>query len=262
MAQLQRSNVSNAAVVAIKPATGEIVAMVGSIDYENDEIDGRVNVTTAFRQPGSTIKPFTYAAALERGMSPLDALWDTPSEIALPGQPAYAPRNFDNRFHGPMTMRAALANSYNIPAVQTLRLVGVENLLDLLRRFGIDTLSDDVSQYGLSLTLGGGEITLIELTNAFAVFANGGEYVPVTSIRCVLDSAGRIVLRIRRQLPGRDGDGGITAAGGTAAPRAGRAHRLSHQRHAGRQRRAQPGHGRLQPAAHGRHRQRRQNRHD
>ena len=193
VAQLQRSNVSNAAVVVTKPATGEIIAMVGSIDYENDEIDGRVNVSTAFRQPGSTIKPFTYAAALERGMSPLDVLWDTPAEIALPGQPAYSPRNFDNRFHGPMTMRAALANSYNIPAVQTLRLVGVENLLDFLRRFGITTLADDTSQYGLSLTLGGGEITLIELTNAFAVFANDGEYVPVTSIRCVLDSADRIV---------------------------------------------------------------------
>ena len=148
VAQLQRNNVSNAAVVAIQPASGEIIAMVGSIDYENDEIDGRVNVSTAFRQPGSTIKPFTYAAALERGMSPLDVHWDTPASIALPGQPAYAPRNFDNRFHGPMTMRAALANSYNIPAVQTLRLVGVENLLDFLRRFGITTLADDVSQYG------------------------------------------------------------------------------------------------------------------
>ena len=202
VAQLQRNNVSNAAVVVAKPASGEIIAMVGSIDYENDEIDGRVNVTTAFRQPGSTIKPFTYAAALERGMSPLDVLWDTPSEIALPGQPAYAPRNFDNRFHGPMTMRAALANSYNIPAVQTLRLVGVENLLAILRRFGIDSLADDVSQYGLSLTLGGGEITLIELTNAFAVFANDGDYVPVTSIRCVLDSDERIVYEYAGGCPG------------------------------------------------------------
>ena len=202
VAQLQRNNVSNAAVVVAKPASGEIIAMVGSIDYENDEIDGRVNVTTAFRQPGSTIKPFTYAAALERGMSPLDVLWDTPSEIALPGQPAYAPRNFDNRFHGPMTMRAALANSYNIPAVQTLRLVGVENLLAILRRFGIDSLADDVSQYGLSLTLGGGEVTLIELTNAFAVFANDGDYVPVTSIRCVLDSDERIVYEYAGGCPG------------------------------------------------------------
>ena len=196
VAQLQRNNVSNAAVVVTKPASGEIIAMVGSIDYENEAIDGSVNVSTAFRQPGSTIKPFTYAAAMERGFSPLDVLWDTPTEIAVPGQPVYAPRNFDNRFHGPMTMRAALANSYNIPAVQTLRVVGVEYLLDVLRRFGIDTLAEDASSYGLSLTLGGGEITLIELTNAFAVFANGGDYVPVTAIRCVLDSASRIVYQL------------------------------------------------------------------
>lgn len=196
VAQLQRNNVSNAAVVVTKPASGEIIAMVGSIEYANEAIDGSVNVSTAFRQPGSTIKPFTYAAAMERGFSPLDVLWDTPTEIAVPGQPVYAPRNFDNRFHGPMTMRAALANSYNIPAVQTLRLVGVEYLLDLLRRFGIDTLAEDASSYGLSLTLGGGEITLIELTNAFAVFANGGDYVPVTAIRCVLDSASRIVYQL------------------------------------------------------------------
>lgn len=193
VAQLQRNNVSNAAVVVTKPASGEIIAMVGSIDYENEAIDGSVNVSTAFRQPGSTIKPFTYAAAMERGVSPLDVLWDTPTEIAVPGQPVYAPRNFDNRFHGPMTIRPALANSYNIPAVQTLRLVGVQYLLDLLRRLGIDTLAEDATSYGLSLTLGGGEITLIELTNAFAVFANGGDYVTVTAIRCVLDSASRIV---------------------------------------------------------------------
>ncbi|MCY4147666.1 MAG: transglycosylase domain-containing protein [Chloroflexi bacterium] len=207
VAQLQRNKVSNAAVVVTKPASGEIIAMVGSIDYENEAIDGSVNVSTAFRQPGSTIKPFTYAAAIERGVSPLDVLWDTPTEIAVPGQPVYAPRNFDNRFHGPMTMRAALANSYNIPAVQTLRLVGVEYLLDMLRRFGIDTLADDAASYGLSLTLGGGEITLIELTNAFAVFANGGDYVPVTAIRCVLDSAARIVYQY---------DGGCPRGQGTA----------------------------------------------
>ena len=207
VAQLQARNVSNAAVVVTKPATGEIIAMVGSVDYENEAIDGSVNVTTAFRQPGSAIKPFTYAAALERGLSPLDVLWDSPTEIALPGQAAYEPRNYDNRFHGPMTMRAALANSYNIPAVQTLRLVGVEYLLDLLRRFGIDTLAEDPAQYGLSFTLGGGEITLIELTNAYAVFANDGEYVPVTAILCVQDSAGRIVYQYGNGCP----DGELTA---------------------------------------------------
>ncbi len=201
VALLQAQNVSNAAVVVTKPANGEIIAMVGSIDYDNDAIDGSVNVTTAFRQPGSTMKPFTYAAAMERGMSTIDVLWDTRAEIALPGLPVYAPRNFDNTFHGPMTMRAALANSYNIPAVQTLRQAGVDYLLALLRRLGISALSDDASQYGLSLTLGGGEVSLIELTNAFAVFANQGVYAPVTSIRCVIGSDNQIIYQYEDGCP-------------------------------------------------------------
>ena len=201
VAQLWNKNVSNGAVAVIKPLTGEIIAMVGSIDYHNDAIDGSVNVTTAFRQPGSTIKPFTYAAAMERGMSPGDVLWDTRTQISIPGLPLYTPRNFDNAFHGPMTMRAALANSYNIPAVQTLRQIGVDTLLSLLRRFGITTLSEDASQYGLSLTLGGGEVTLIELTNAFAVFANGGQYVPVTSILCVVNSDDLILYQYDNRCP-------------------------------------------------------------
>ncbi len=202
VAQLWNKNVSNGAVVVTKPQTGEIIAMVGSIDYHNEAIDGSVNVTTAFRQPGSTIKPFTYSAAIERGMSPGDVLWDTRTEISVPGLPLYSPRNFDNAFHGPMTMRAALANSYNIPAVQALRSVGVDYLLDLLRRFGISSLSEDASQYGLSLTLGGGEITLIELTNAFAVFANQGAYVPVTSILCVINSDDEILYQYEDSCPG------------------------------------------------------------
>ena len=201
VAQLWNKNVSNGAVAVIKPLTGEIIAMVGSIDYNNDAIDGSVNVTTSFRQPGSTIKPFTYAAAMERGMSPGDVLWDTRTQISIPGLPLYTPRNFDNAFHGPMTMRAALANSYNIPAVQTLRQIGVDTLLSLLRRFGITTLSEDASQYGLSLTLGGGEVTLIELTNAFAVFANGGQYVPVTSILCVVNSDDLILYQYDNRCP-------------------------------------------------------------
>ena len=190
---LQAKNVSNASVVAIKPLTGEILAMVGSIDYNNDAIDGRVNVATAFRQPGSTMKPFTYSGAIERGLTPGDVIWDTRTEIGIPGQPLYTPRNYDGAFHGPMRMRHALANSYNIPAVQTLRLVGVDYLLDLMHRFGVSTLQGDPSQYGLSLTLGGGEVTLIELTNAYAVFANQGSYVPVTSILCIVDSDDNIL---------------------------------------------------------------------
>ena len=218
VAQLGAKNVSNAAVVVTKPASGEIIAMVGSIDYNNEAIDGSVNVTTAFRQPGSTMKPFTYSAALERGMSTVDVLWDTRTQIALPGLPVYTPRNFDRAFHGPMTMRAALANSYNIPAVQTLRLVGVEYLLSLLRRFGITTLDEDASNYGLSLTLGGGEVTLIELTNAFAVFANQGGYVPVTSILCVVDSDDQILYQYQEGCPeGQINDG--TVLQGAAAAR-------------------------------------------
>lgn len=201
VAQMTAHNVSNAAVVVIKPSNGEIVAMVGSIDYGNEAIDGSVNVTIAFRQPGSTVKPFAYAAAMERGMTPGDVIWDTPTEIEIPGQPAYKPRNYDGDFHGPMTMRTALANSYNIPAVQTMRFVGVDALLELLRRFGVTTLQQDAAQYGLSLALGGGEITLIELTNAFAVLANQGVYAPVTSILCVMDSDDVILYQYEEGCP-------------------------------------------------------------
>ena len=201
VATLQSNNVSNAAVFVMKPLTGEILGMVGSIDYNSNVIDGRVNVTTAFRQPGSTMKPFTYSAALERGLSPADVLWDTPTSIGIPGQPAYVPRNYDGTFHGPMILRRALANSYNIPAVQTLRLVGVDYLLSLLQRFGVETIGTDASRYGLSLTLGGGEITLVELTNAYSVFANQGSYVPTTSILCVINSDGDVIYQYENSCP-------------------------------------------------------------
>ena len=201
VATLRANNVSNAAVVVTKPLTGEIIAMVGSIDYNSEVIDGRVNVTTAFRQPGSTMKPFTYTAAMERGMTAADVIWDTRTAIGIPGQPVYTPRNYDGGFHGPMTMRYALANSYNVPAVQTLRLIGVDALLELMQRFGVESLSDDATQYGLSLTLGGGEITLVELVNAYSVFANLGSYVEVTSILCVVDGNGSIVYQYENSCP-------------------------------------------------------------
>jgi penicillin-binding protein 1C len=197
VARLAANNVSNAAVVVLQPITGEILAMVGSIDYNNEAIDGRVNVTIALRQPGSAMKPFMYAAAMELGMTPGDVIWDTRTTIGIPGQPGYTPRNYDNTFHGPMIMRTALANSYNIPAVQTLRhRVGVENLLAIMERFGVHSLADDPSLYGLSLTLGGGEVSLLELTNAYAVFANEGVLVPSTSILCILDNDDNIIYQI------------------------------------------------------------------
>ncbi len=201
ISNLQGQNVSNAAVVVQKPLTGEILAMVGSVDYNSDAIDGRVNVTTSLRQPGSTMKPFTYAATMENGMTAADIIWDTRTEIPIPGQPTYEPRNYDRQYHGPVTVRGALANSYNIPAVQALRLIGVEYLLNLMRRFGVTTLSDDAGRYGLSLTLGGGEVSLLELTNAYGVFANLGSYVESTSILCIVGEDDRIIYQYENGCP-------------------------------------------------------------
>ncbi len=193
VATLAAQNVTNASVVVLKPLTGEILAMVGSVDYNNDAIDGRVNVAVSLRQPGSAVKPFNYSAAMENGMTAGDVIWDVPTRIGLDGQAPYVPRNYDGVFHGPMIMRYALANSYNIPAVQTLRRYGVPYLLGLMKRFGIESLGDDASKYGLSLTLGGGEVSLLDLTNGFSVFANQGSYVPTTAILCVLDSSNNII---------------------------------------------------------------------
>ncbi len=201
VARLTGQNVSNASVVAMVPVTGEIIAMVGSVDYNNEAIDGNVNVAISVRQPGSTMKAFTYAAAIENGMTPGDVIWDTPVSIGIPGQPQYTPRNYDGAFHGPMSMRFALANSYNIPAVQTLRQYGVDYLLQFMQRFGVESLGTDGSRYGLSLTLGGGEVSLLELTNAYAVFPNQGSYVRANAILCVLDNEENILYQYENRCP-------------------------------------------------------------
>ena len=197
-------NANNAAVVVLHPATGEILAMLGSVNYYDDSIDGRVNVATSPRQPGSSIKPLTYALAMEQGNSPAHVLWDTEMHIGDPalGEP-YSPHNYDNQWHGPVRMRDALANSYNIPAVQMLREVGVDNLLAFAERLGIRSLGRDASRYGLSLTLGGGEVTLLELTQAYSVFANGGRLNPATSILCILDGDGNVLYEYERGCQGR-----------------------------------------------------------
>jgi len=199
IATLVGNNASNAAVLVLKPLTGEVLAMMGSVDYRNDAIDGRVNVALSPRQPGSTMKALTYAAALEQGLTPGDIIWDTPTNIA-----GYEPLNYDRAFHGPVRMRTALANSYNIPAVQTLRQIGVPSLLEFAQRFGVNSLGDDASNYGLSLTLGGGEITLLELTRAYSVFANGGSLVPTTAVLCVLDNQNHIIFQYENSCPRGD----------------------------------------------------------
>lgn len=196
IARLAANNVRNGAVLVTQPDTGEILAMVGSADYHDERIDGHVNVITALRQPGSTVKPMTYAAALELGLSPAEIMWDTPLDIRAPGTPPGWPRNYDGRYHGPQRLRQALANSYNIPAVRTLRRIGVPALLEIMQRFGMRSLGTDAGRYGLALTLGGGDVTLLELTQAYGVFANGGARVPLRAIRCVLNSADEILYQL------------------------------------------------------------------
>lgn len=195
VAELQpRFDLSNAALVALRPGSGEILAMVGSADFGNAAISGQVNVATSPRQPGSAIKPLLYAIAFDDNLiSPATVLWDTPITYTVaPGQ-TYAPRNYDETFHGPVTARSALANSYNVPAVKLLDAVGVDRMLARSQAMGLRSLSRDPSWYGLSLTLGGGEVTLLELTAAFAALANQGTYVEPTAVLAAADAQGRRV---------------------------------------------------------------------
>lgn len=198
-------NANSGALVALRPSTGEILAMVGSADFYNEAISGQVNMTVQPRQPGSAIKPLTYVAAFERGWTPATLIWDVPSEFPPSGDPndprePYRPVNYDNRFHGPVTVRSALANSYNVPAVKALNFVGIydnpaiageDGLINFARRLGITTL--DRPDYGLSLTLGGGDVTLLQLTAAYGVFANGGKRIPPVAITRIVDHEGNLI---------------------------------------------------------------------
>lgn len=170
-----------AAVVVIDVRSGEILAMTGSRDYFNNEIDGQVNAAVALRQPGSTLKPFTYFASFSKGFGPDSIVPDEPTSFQAAGveeAESYAPQNFDRRYHGRLTIREALANSYNIPAVVTLNEIGLSYYHDLLKKFGFTTLNRPPPHYGLAVTLGSGEVTLLELTNAYAALARGGMYLP------------------------------------------------------------------------------------
>jgi penicillin-binding protein 1C len=171
--QADERNASNAAVVTIKPATGEILAMVGSIDYFDRDIDGQVNVALSERQPGSSFKMFTYTDALLEGYTPASLVMDVRTTFPDPDYSnPYTPENYDRKFNGPLRLRQALARSINVAAVKVLSWVGVRNVIDLAHRMGIGTLTRDY--YGLSLTLGGGEVKLLDMTYAFSVLANGG----------------------------------------------------------------------------------------
>ncbi|MBE7550990.1 MAG: penicillin-binding protein 1C [Anaerolineales bacterium] len=191
-------NVSNGALVAMDVSTGQILAMVGSKDFRNEVIDGQVNMATSPRQPGSAIKPLTYLAAFERlNWTPSTLLMDTPVEYPDGAGGVYQPKNYDDKFHGPVLLRYALANSFNIPPVKTLQLIGVDALKEMGARLGITTLTRN--DYGLALTLGAGEVPLVELTGAYQIMANGGVQVPPTAILSITDSFGRVIEPARPQ---------------------------------------------------------------
>ena len=190
--KLAAHDASNAALIALDPKTGEILAMLGSVDYGDQSIDGEVNVTTSLRQPGSAIKPIFYAAAFEKGWTTATLIWDVPIYIQIFGSPVYAPKNYDDKFHGPATVRAALANSYNIPAVRVAQFVGVNDGIAMGRRLGI-TSFDDETYYGPAVVLGGAEVRLLELASVYGVFATNGLYRPPEAILKVTDSAGNVL---------------------------------------------------------------------
>lgn len=185
-------NATNAALLSLDPKTGQILAMVGSRDFFNNDIDGQVDIITSQRQPGSSIKPIIYSAAFLKGYTPNTILFDVVTNFSTDSSKPYVPHNYDGKEHGPVTMRQALAGSLNIPAVKTLYLAGVDNVLNLAQDFGYTTFNDR-SRFGLSLVLGGGEVKPIEHFNAFSVFAREGTIHNVTGILKVEDASGNVL---------------------------------------------------------------------
>jgi penicillin-binding protein 1C len=191
LADLEGRNVTNAALVAIEPRTGRILAMIGGATDGDPAHGGEINMALSPRQPGSALKPFLYASAFEHGYTPATALLDVPTAFATADGP-YRPLNFDRSFHGVVPLRVALASSLNVPAVRTLDALGMNAMLEIVHRFGLATLSE-TERYGLSLTLGGGEVRLLDLTNAYAALGAGGMLTAPFAVARVRDGSGRVV---------------------------------------------------------------------
>lgn len=188
--KLKPLSVTNGAALITNPQTGEILAMIGSKNYFDLDHDGNVNVTTSIRQPGSSIKLITYAAALEKGITAATLLDDSPITYQSPGGSSYSPVNYDGKFHGKVTLRQAFGNSYNVPAVKTLAFIGMPAMFEMARRLGITTWNDE-GRFGLSLTLGGGEIKMTDLATAYGTVATGGVRHDLTPIIKITDSEGQ-----------------------------------------------------------------------
>jgi len=196
----EKYHITNGAAVVVDPNSGEILSMVGSKNYDDPNYDGKVNVTLRLRQPGSAIKPVTYVTAFKKGYTAATLLMDTPTTFIIPGQPDYKPVNYDGKFHGPLQVRYALGNSINIPAVKILAKIGLKEMLTTAYEMGITTLEpspENLRRLGLSVTLGGGEVRLLELTTAYSAFANGGLKVEPISILEVTDKDGKVLEKYR-----------------------------------------------------------------
>jgi len=191
--ELSNLNVRNGAAIVTRPATGEILAMVGSKDFFAVDEDGKVNIIFARRQPGSSIKPINYALALRDGkITASTVIADIPTCFNVLGQAQYCPANYDGSFHGATQARFALGNSYNIPAVRVLALNGLSNFVDFARTMGLESLRDPAA-YGLSLTLGGGEVRPFDMATAYGTFANGGIKQTLISVLKVEDFRGMVL---------------------------------------------------------------------
>lgn len=192
-------NISNGAAVVLDPKTGEILSMVGSRDYNNSEIGGQFNVVVdGLRQPGSSIKPLTYLALFKRGYSPASVLVDVATTFAENDAVTnpYAPKNYDGRFRGPVSVRNSLGSSLNIPAVKALGIVGLDEFLTLGYEMGLPTFEptkENLTKYGLAATLGGADVHMIELASAYSAFANGGTKIEPVSILKIEDTSGRVI---------------------------------------------------------------------
>lgn len=195
-----RFNAENAGLVAIDPKTGDVLTMVGSRDYFDEEIDGNFNVTLANRQPGSSIKPYVYASAFTKGYTPDTILFDVKTQFSTACEPwdqsntnpCYSPDNYNHQYKGPISMRNALAQSLNIPAVKTLYLTGIKDGIKLATDMGLTTLNDP-DRLGLTLVLGGGEVKLLEHTGGYGVFANEGVLAKRRSILRLEDTQGNLI---------------------------------------------------------------------
>lgn len=197
---VQAGGANNAALVSVKPDTGEVLTLVGSIDFFDETIDGQVNMALAPRQPGSSIKPLVYLSSMENGWTPSTLIWDVETQFPNGPNPPYVPKNFDDEFHGPLRLRPALGNSYNIPAVKALEYVGVCNFIAAVQKIGMTALQDEgctelgqPRDYGLSLALGGGEVPPLQMAGAFAVLANQGRYLAPFTISRIEDRQGKIL---------------------------------------------------------------------